>query len=298
MRLGHIGLVGAGSLSRSFIARMPRLHERLGPVLAPSYRLASRLVNTLRAGRAAESYEELENVQLVLIAVPDGLLPQVLERLASALDRWAGKSVLLCDSREDCVVLKPLAERGAATASLTPVPGLKERYVVEGDRRAVREARLLVHGSPAQVWEMACGRKAVFQAALTFSTGMLLPAADAAARCLRATGLPAAASNSLAEQLLDRTLRAYLHGGRKAWGGVLAGPDVAQASRELAGLEAVDPGLARAYRQLARFALEWLERDPGWLERMVAGARTRPAGRSARPRAEEPTCAPLRDGRQ
>lgn len=291
MKPMHIGLVGAGSLSRSFIARLPALHERLGAVLAPSYRLASRLVNTLRAGRAVERYDQLEDAQLVLVAVPDAMLPQVVEGLASAVPDWSARVVLLCDSRQDCAALRPLAERGAAAASLTSIPGLKERYVVEGDRRAVREAKLLVPRSPAQVWEMPCGNKPLFFAALAFSSGMLLPAADAAARCLRTTGLPAPVCNILAEQLLGRTLRAYLHGGRKAWSGVLAEADAQEAARELAALQAADPSLARAYRQLARFALEWFERDTGWFERVTAAGEPRPGRRSAKSRASRPGCA-------
>lgn len=291
MKQRRIGLVGAGSLSRSFIARLPALHERLGPVLAPSYRLASRLVNTLRAGRPVEHYDELEEAQLVLVAVPDANLPQVIADLASGLEDWGERAVLLCDSCEDCVILRELAGRGAATASLTPVPGLKDRYVVEGDRRAIREAKGLFQGGPALVWEMPCGRKSVFLAALTFASGLLLPVADAAARCLRATGLPAPACNSLAEQLLDRALRAYLHGGRKAWGGVLAEADATQIARELAALETADPGLARAYRQLARFALEWFEKDTGWFERIAEAAEMRPARRAARTRAGPRACA-------
>lgn len=298
MKRSRIGLVGAGSLSRSFLARLPALHERLGPVVAPSYRLASRLVNALRAGRAVERYDELEEAHLVLVAVPDATLPQIVEGLTYGLEDWSGRVVLLCDSREDCAVLRELAERGAATASLTPVQGLKDRYIVEGDRRAVREARLLVQNGAAQVWEMPCGRKPVFLAALTFAGGLLLPAADAAARCLRATGLPAPAYSSLAEQLLDRTLRAYLHGGRKAWGGVLAESDARETARELAALEAADSNLARAYRQLARFALEWFERDAAWFDRVASSTQARARQRGPRSGAARPACADSQEASQ
>ncbi len=297
MKPRPIGLVGAGSLSRSFLARLPALHERLGPVLAPSQRLASRLVNVLRAGRAVERYEELEDSSVVLVAVPDSLLPQVVAGLAAGVSDWTGRTVLLCDTREDCLVLQDLAKRGAATASLTPLAGPKPRYIVEGDRRAVREARSLVHGSGAQVWEMPCGNKPFFFAALTFSSGVL-PVADAAARCLRAAGLPAPACTSLNQELLDRTLRAYLHGGRKAWGGVVADGDAAQAARELAALEGADPSLARAYRQLARFALEWFERDGTWFERIAAPGSPHPLRGARKPRPSGQACATPYDSSQ
>jgi predicted short-subunit dehydrogenase-like oxidoreductase (DUF2520 family) len=279
MKPALIGLVGAGYLSRSFVARLPALPERLGPVLAPTYRLSSRLVNALRAGHPVERYEELEEAHLLLIAVPDGMLGQVVEGLADGVPDWKGKFVLLCESSEDCTMLAPLVARGAAAASVNPIPGLNQRFVVEGDRKAVREARNLLGHSAAQIFEIPCGTKAVYRAALTFSS-FLLPVAEATSRCLRATGMAAAASNSLLEQLLERALRAYLHGGRKAWSGVLAEADERETARQLDALRRLDPALARAYEQLARFALERFERDVSWLERILTGTAPRRGARS------------------
>jgi len=279
----RVGLVGAGCLSRSFVARLPALPERLGPVLAPSYRLASRLVNGLRAGHPVEAHEELQEAHLVLIAVPDSVLAQVVEALAAGVPDWRGKFVLLCESREDCTALAPLVARGAVAASLDPIPGLNQRFVVEGDRKAVREARHLLGRSVTQLFEIPCGKKAVFWAALTLS-GLMLPVAEAASRCLRAAGMAPAAANSLLEQLLERATRSYMHGGRKAWSGVLAEADEPETVRELEALRQQDPALARAYEQLARFALERFERDAKWLERIIAGhagAAVRRAARSA-----------------
>jgi len=75
-----------------------------------------------------------------------------------------------------------------------------------------------------------------------------------------------------------------MHGGRKAWSGVLAEADEPETVRELEALRQQDPALARAYEQLARFALERFERDAKWLERIIAGhagAAVRRAARSA-----------------
>lgn len=269
-----LGLVGAGALSRSFVIELPVLADRLGPVWAPSRRLASRLVNSLRAGYPARKYEDLKEAGTVLVAVPDNLLAEVVSGLADALADCSGRIVLLCDSRLDSAELAPLAERGAATASLMPVPGLAQRYVVEGERRAVREARHLVQDERTRVFELPVGNKAVFLAALAFTGPLLLPVADAAARCLRVAGLPTPAGDNLGEQLIQRTLRAYMHAGRKAWSVLSAGSDRGEIARHLAALEAREPSLARAYRVLAGLALEWFERDAGRLEKPSAGGPT------------------------
>jgi len=44
------GLVGAGGVGRSFLARMPALLERIGPVKGASLRVSRRIANGLRAG--------------------------------------------------------------------------------------------------------------------------------------------------------------------------------------------------------------------------------------------------------
>lgn len=266
MKAPSLGLVGAGALGRSFLCRLPALRDRLGPVLATSYRLASRLVNSLDAGYPIEQYQELDTAQIILIAVPDYLLPDVLAGLVAAELDWRQKLVILCESREDCTAMAPLARRGAGTASLGPIPGLSGHFIVEGERRAVREAKRLFRDGAARVHELACGGKGLFMAALTFSGSLLLPVADAAARCLRAAGLPAAATNAINGALLEKARRAYLHAGRKAFGGVLADRDEGEVARELAALEHVDPSLAEAYRVLARLAMERFERDATWLE--------------------------------
>jgi len=261
-----LGLVGAGPLSRSFVTKLPALRSRLGPVLAPCQRLASRLVNALRAGYAIQRYEELGAAETLLIAVPDAVVAEAVSALAKADLELSGKIVLLCDSRLDSSALQPLARRGAMTASLSSIPGLALRYVAEGERRAVREARLLAEEQSARIYELPPGGKAVFLAAMSFTGGLALAVVDAAARCLRAAGLPSPACDAVCEQLLLKTLRAYLHAGRKAWSGVLADGERGEVARELAALEEADASLAAAYRVLARLALERFERDTAWLD--------------------------------
>lgn len=253
-----LALVAAGSLSRSLLNRLPVLARDLGPVLTPCHRLASRVVNVLRAGYPVENYEALQQAHTLLIAVPDELLGEVVSALERSAPEWAGKVVLLCDSLLESLELEPLARRGAATGSVNPIAGLSKRYVVEGDRPAVRAARHLIHDEHARAFEIPRGRKAVFLAALIFAGPLLLAPLDASAQCLRAAGLPAPVCHGVTEQLIQRALRSYLHGGRRAWGGL---PPPHDALRQLAALEAADPALARCYRQLAELALWWFANE-------------------------------------
>jgi len=228
----------------------------------------------MRAGYAVESYGDLKDAGTVVIAVPDELLPSVLSELAAAPLEWAGKVALLCDSPRDSAELGSLAQQGAAVGSLSPIPGLPHRYVVEGDRRAVRAARRLIEEGPARAFELARGHKPVFLATLCFTGPLLMPLADAASRCLRAAGLPAPACNHIGGQLIHKTLRSYLHAGRKAWSGL---PDAGQLARQVAALEASDPELARCYRTLATLAAEWFEGRGGPIAEVSGAGAGRPS---------------------
>ncbi|MGC8794636.1 MAG: hypothetical protein ACP5U2_14730, partial [Bryobacteraceae bacterium] len=64
----------------------------------------------------------------------------------------------------------------------------------------------------------------------------------------------------------------------------IADGDEAETAREIAALEQADPSLARAYQQIARFALERFGRDTQWLERILAAGEAAPLRRPSRAR--------------
>src|SRR5689334_6307166 len=127
------GVAGGGRVSASFIARLPRLAAELGPVAAQSYRLASRIVNSLDAGHAVRSYAGLNDSALILICAPVSAVAAIVSALAGSLD-CRGKTVILCDSGADSSVLIALRSQGAAVASVHMIPGSNgQRFAAEGD---------------------------------------------------------------------------------------------------------------------------------------------------------------------
>src|SRR5262249_38420429 len=123
------GVAGGGHLSRSFIARLPRLSSELGPVAAQTYRLASRIVNMLGAGHPAKRYEGLNKEDLILVCSPGQDAAPIISALAEALE-CHGKTILLCDSGADSRQLAALQSRGAAVGSLHAIPGFDGRRFV------------------------------------------------------------------------------------------------------------------------------------------------------------------------
>jgi hypothetical protein len=117
----------------------------LGPVKSTSYRLASRIANHLHAGHAVKDFEEFHSCELILVCVPDQMLPQVLDELISARIDFHGKAVVLGSLWLDSSELRELYVRGAAVGSICPLPGFDDLgYLIEGDRLAVARSRRLV----------------------------------------------------------------------------------------------------------------------------------------------------------
>src|SRR6266853_5969880 len=81
----NLAMAGGGRVSGSFVARLPRLAAELGPVAAQSYRLASRIVNSIGAGYPVKRYEDLDGSALILVCAPAEGLGPIVSGLAGSI---------------------------------------------------------------------------------------------------------------------------------------------------------------------------------------------------------------------
>jgi hypothetical protein len=247
------GLIAAGNLTDSALTRYWSLADRLGPVKSPTYRLASRIANILRAGHPVRDYGELNSCRLILICVPDRMLSRTISELAQSGIAWQGKAVVLCNTSHDSSDLPELGARGAAIGSITPVPGFDDKlYLVEGDKLAVREAGALVEHRDRRAIAIERPLKPLYLAALTCTGTLLFALLFAASESLRHARLPASLSATILDRQLARTLRALLKGGRRAF------PPAEGLPRQLRALSHADPALAAFVDQNCRLAEQLL----------------------------------------
>jgi len=258
-----VALVAAGNLTDSFVSKFYWLSDRLGPVKSTSIRLASRIVNYLRAGRPVDSCAEFQACTLILVYVPDRMLPEMLRELACSRIDFRGKAVVLCSDGHDSSELVELRARGAAVGSIGPIPGFEDlRYLIEGDPLAVRETRRLVEHRERRGVVIERSLKPLFLAALTCTGSVLFSVVMAASESLRHAGVTPLVSASILERQLGRTLRSYVRAGRKAF------PVPRDLQRQIRALAAADPALARYIEDSSRLA-----------ERLLVGRQAQVAGR-------------------
>jgi hypothetical protein len=242
-------LLAGGKLTDSPLARFWSLSKMLGPVQASSYRLASRIANRLRAGYPVQNYSGFDSCRTILISVPDPSLPRVLAELCSAEISWRGKAVVLCSSSLGSNELRELSARQASVASIATIPGFEDlRYLVEGDKLAVRESKRLVENGERRAVTIESGLKPFYLAALTCTGNLLFAVLLAASESLRHAGVEPSVSAAILEKVISKSLRSYLRAGRRAY------QAPGHLSRQLHALSLADPSLASYVEQSCRLS--------------------------------------------
>ena len=259
MKRESMGLVGAGGVTRSFLARMPAALASLGPVKAPSFREARRIANALRAGYAVSDYASLESCPVIWVAVPEATLERTIRDLA-ARTPLDGAVVVLCDSGRDSRWPRLLWSKGARVASFDVVPQSGDRtFVAEGDPRALSELRRLAARDDRKLIEIKPAVKALYFSGVNFATHLLLPWIAGSVESLRAAGFSRAEATTVAHALALRTLGAYAKAGRKA-----RSPGATREMRraleeQLTAIRTADPRLAALYAEGAELTFAFFK---------------------------------------
>jgi predicted short-subunit dehydrogenase-like oxidoreductase (DUF2520 family) len=255
-----VGLIGTGNLTDSPLTRFWWLSERLGPVKSASYRVASRIANMLQAGHPVKDYAEFEACVLILICVPEENVPRMVSEMVSAGISWKGKAVVICSTWLDSGELRELRALGASVGSIGTIPGFPiqgsndERYLVEGDPLAIRQSKRLVEYRDRRVIAIERPLKPFYLAALTCTGTLLFALLHVAFESLRRTGISPRYSAALLEGQMNRTLRSFLKGGRRAY------PVVHELPRQLRALSAADPALEHYLEHGCRLASLLMEK--------------------------------------
>ena len=255
-------VAGGGRVSASFIARLPGLAAELGPVAAQSYRLASRIVNSIGAGHAVRCYAELNDSTLILISAPASTALAIVDALTESIE-CGGKTILLCDCGVDSGSLSALRSQGAAVGAIHMIPGFDgRRFVAEGDRDAMRDAKILVRKTGGRLEEIRSDKMGVYAAGLSFGAGLLTPVLEASMQCFLDAGMTKASAVKVVEALFQSSVRAYSYAGKRSWIGPIARADFAAVQREIDALAAGKPVLANHYRHALTLALQLLGTSP------------------------------------
>ena len=272
MKSRQLALVIAGPALQCPMRKLPRLAEHLGPVMAASYRQASRTANTLRAGQAVRDCAGLAAARTILLCPsrrpPGGLIAQ----LAAADLRWKSKSVILCDNLHDSGELAALAARGASVGALCLVDDAAQPlFLVEGAARAVRDASAFVEAAGGRVLAVNPGCQWISVAGISSASWLAMLAMDCSVACFRQAGLAPSRAGQVTELILEKALRAFRKGGRRAWKLPVSPAEREAFLRQIEAVRESDEALAEFLADAARTSLGRLGADSAWLAQASRG---------------------------
>ncbi|KRE42386.1 Rossmann-like and DUF2520 domain-containing protein [Knoellia sp. Soil729] len=256
-----IGLIGAGRVGAVLAAALARAGHHIQAAYAVSDASRERAAALLPGVPLKDVPGVIDGADLVLLAVPDDALPELVSGL-TATDTWqAGQIVVHTSGRYGADVLRPalgshilpVAIHPAMTFTGTALDlGRLEdcAFGVTGPEalRPMAEA-LVVEMGGEPVW-VAEGQRAAYHAALAHGSNHLVTLVAEAMEVLVAAGVeqPRAVLGPLARAALDNALRL----GDAALTGPVARGDVSTVGTHLRELERISPEIRTTYVALAR----------------------------------------------
>lgn len=251
-----VGIIGAGAVGTALGAA---LYRAGWPVVAVASRDAGRrerfrsLVPGARA--FAEAPALLDEVELVVLAVPD----DVIEQLAGELRLYGGQAIVHTSGVLGAEVLEPARAAGTQLGAFHPLIAFAdtERAIaafhgatiaVEGDDQLVAHLADMAEALGATAVRLAAGTKAAYHAAAVLSAGGFVALLDAIAELARAAGLDEQGALAVYGGLIEQTLgNARALGIRAALTGPMTRGDVGTLERHLDAMRRLAPGALALY---------------------------------------------------
>lgn len=199
--------------------------------------------------RDADELEQLPASDLILIATPDDAIAEVAQRLAACRPGLTRQPTVLHTSGAlSSEVLSPLAQGGYHTGSLHPLVSVSEPhagakalrgafYCLEGDRAAMRVARLIVADLKGTSFSIPPESKALYHAAAVMASPHLVALFDLATEMLAACGVSQKGARQILLPLVESTVNNLMvFNPEQALTGTFARGDVATVRRHLTAL--------------------------------------------------------------
>jgi predicted short-subunit dehydrogenase-like oxidoreductase (DUF2520 family) len=261
----RVGVVGAGRVGSALAAALGRAGHEIVAVSAVSDSSVRRAERNLPGVAIRPPPEVVAAADLVLLTVPDDVLPGLVAGLAATGVPLEGRLLAHVSGRHGLAVLEPAVRAGALPLALHPVmtftgrpddldklPGSAFGVTAPDSLKPVAEVLVMeMGGEPVFIDE---SRRGLYHAALASSANYLVTLVAEAADLLREAGVPEPARmlSPLLYAALDNALRL----GDDALTGPVARGDAETVASHITALRAAAPEALPAYLALARLTVD------------------------------------------
>jgi predicted short-subunit dehydrogenase-like oxidoreductase (DUF2520 family) len=261
----RVGVIGPGRAGTALARALARAGHEISAASAVSAASKQRVRDNFARAELTDPAGVLAAADLVLLTVPDDVLPGLVEGLAATDAPYPGRLVAHASGAHGVRILDPATRAGALPLALHPVMTFTGReddvdrikgvcfgVTAPEPLRAAAEALVIeMGGEPVFIAEQ---NRPLYHAALAFAANHLVTLVTEGASLLRAAG----ADN--AERMLGPLLGAALDNALRFGDAGLTGPvargDGGTVAAHLAAIAAADPGALPAYLALARLTAD------------------------------------------
>ena len=255
-----IGIVGAGAVGTALGAALARAGWPVAAVASRDPARRERFRGFVPGVRAfAEANALLDEVELIILAVPD----DVITELAGRLHMYSGQAMVHTSGALGAEVLEPARAAGTQVGGFHPLVAFADTeramaafrgatVAVEGDEQLTALLADMAEAIGATAVRLLPGSKAAYHAAAVLSAGGFVALLDAIAELGRVAGLDEAGSLAVYGGLIEQTLgNARALGISKALTGPITRGDVGTLRRHLAALARHAPAVLPLYAAAA-----------------------------------------------
>jgi predicted short-subunit dehydrogenase-like oxidoreductase (DUF2520 family) len=278
-----ISIIGAGRGGQTLGRLAHEAGYEIADVVCRTSRSANRAVKFIGAGKAQSlARVALSPADILFITTPD-------DRIAETVDLIRRSSLQPCITLHtsgalSSDVLQPLTTRGFAVASCHPLQSFATPqrgvslmphtyFCIEGDRRAVRQARQFVKAIGAKHFTIAKEKKNLYHAAAVLASGGVTTLISAALEMLAHCGLSEREARRVLLPLVEGSLENLAAvGAAKALTGPVRRGDAGTVRKNMQAIAEVDAGLVELYRRLAERSL-LLAEEAGANEELLSATR-------------------------
>jgi predicted short-subunit dehydrogenase-like oxidoreductase (DUF2520 family) len=255
-----IGIVGAGAVGTALGVALSRAGWPIAAVASRDDGRRERFRALVPGARGfAEATALLDEVELIVLAVPDDALPA----LASELRMYSGQAMVHTSGALGAEVLDAARAAGTQVGAFHPLVAFADldravaalqgaTIAIEGDDELAALLARMAEAIGATAVRLAPGSKAAYHAAAMLAAGGFVALLDAIAELGRVAGLDEAGSIAIYGGLIEQTLgNARALGLARALTGPMIRGDVGTIRRHVEILSREAPGVLPLYRAVA-----------------------------------------------
>ena len=255
-----VGIVGAGAVGTALGVALTRAGWPVGAVASRDPVRRERFRGLVPGARGfAEATALLDEVELIVLAVPDDAIPSV----AGRLRMYSGQAMIHTSGALGAEVLEPAMAAGTQVGAFHPLVAFADTELavtalhgatvaIEGDDQLADLLARMAEALGAHPVRLAPGTKAAYHAAAVLAAGGFVALLDAIAELGQVAGLDEAGSLAIYGRLAEQTLaNARALGIARALTGPMTRGDIGTLERHLATLHAHAPAVLPLYAAAA-----------------------------------------------